>query len=107
MSKPTECIKPLSVESAPEGADSNEGVLVSIANLINLAVGVGIVFLPGAFCQTGWVLGFFMLSASAYIAHFASLKIVEAKMKTGLGSLDALCQQTLGNLGFWLLNISF
>lgn len=92
--------------------DMNSNILLgksSIAgatfNLGNGIVGAGIVGLPYALAQGGFMFATFMLVLVAALTHYTVTLMVETGRTHGRFSYEELCEQAFGTPGFYSLSV--
>jgi len=88
-------------ESSNEGGTS--GVAGASFNLANGIVGSGIVGLPFAVQESGFILGMLSLFTVAYFTDYTVRVLVETGRAVGVTSYEKLCERAFGAKGFYFL----
>ncbi|KAJ1729981.1 hypothetical protein LPJ61_003257, partial [Coemansia biformis] len=86
-------------------ADGESTVKVGF-NVLNTIVGSGIVCLPYALHNAGFVFGLVMLVVTAALSQFSLFALVAAGKRTGTAHFSSVTQAALGRTGYHLLNLS-
>ena len=74
-------------------------------NLANGIVGAGIVGLPYAIKQSGFLFGVVGIVICAYLTHYTVTLMIETGRAHGRFSYEELCEQAFGTSGFYLLSM--
>ncbi|PIA18673.1 hypothetical protein COEREDRAFT_38835, partial [Coemansia reversa NRRL 1564] len=75
-------------------------------NLLNTMIGSGIVALPYAIYNAGFLFGMLMLCAVALLSQFSLYALVVSGKRTGTAHFSSLSEAALGKTGYHLLNCS-
>ncbi|KAJ2804822.1 hypothetical protein H4R20_002354 [Coemansia guatemalensis] len=75
-------------------------------NVLNTIIGSGIVALPYAIYNAGFVFGMVMLGAVALLSQFSLYALVVSGKRTGTAHFSSLTEAALGKAGYHLLNSS-
>lgn len=78
------------LELQPQHITQNAGVFSSVMNVVNAAVGAGVLALPYAFKCTGLVLGLLMLLFIVMMTLYSCTLLARCIEKTGLVSYEKL-----------------
>ncbi|ORX95588.1 hypothetical protein K493DRAFT_314946 [Basidiobolus meristosporus CBS 931.73] len=96
-------VNPITEVSQP---GSGESSITEVAfNLLNTIIGSGILGLPFALKDAGFFAGILVLIFVAVINDFALRILVQAGRRTGIYQFHLLAKKTLGNVGFYFLNL--
>ncbi|ORX88387.1 hypothetical protein K493DRAFT_268405 [Basidiobolus meristosporus CBS 931.73] len=90
------------VESPTEGSTSISGVAF---NVLNTIIGSGILGLPYAVKQAGFVTGLIVLAFVGVLTDFSLRMLVKSGRQAGIYHYSMLANSTLGKVGSFFLNI--
>jgi amino acid permease len=99
----------LKVHSDKKLAAENEGnssALIGILNIVNCIFGVGILGLPIVACKLGLIATLVLQPVLAITTAWTAKLIINAKIRTNSQTYEEICEKLLGQIGFWMLNIS-
>jgi amino acid permease len=100
---------PRSSFSETNGSDTDTLASSSIAgatfNLANGIVGAGIIGLPYAIHQGGFLFGVTIIAICCYLTHYTVTLMVETGRAHGRFSYEELCELAFGASGFYLLSL--
>ncbi|KAJ1855772.1 hypothetical protein GGH12_003115 [Coemansia sp. RSA 1822] len=89
-------------EAQPEGQSTTKVGF----NVLNTIIGSGVLCLPYALHNAGFVFGLVMLGVIAVLSQFSLYALVVAGKRTGTSHFSSVTQAALGNFGYHLLNYS-
>ncbi|KAJ2320574.1 hypothetical protein IWW51_004601, partial [Coemansia sp. RSA 2702] len=75
-------------------------------NLLNTIIGSGVLCLPYALHNAGFVFGLLMLGVIAVLSQFSLYVLVLTGKRTGTSHFSSVTEAALGNFGYHLLNYS-
>ncbi|KAJ2361913.1 hypothetical protein H4S01_005044, partial [Coemansia sp. RSA 2610] len=75
-------------------------------NLLNTIIGSGMLCLPYALHNAGFVFGLLMLGVIAVLSQFSLYALVLTGKRTGTSHFSSVTEAALGNFGYHLLNYS-
>ncbi|KAJ2723579.1 hypothetical protein GGI07_002534 [Coemansia sp. Benny D115] len=90
-------------DSQPESGESTAKVGF---NVLNTIIGSGIVCLPYALHNAGFIFGIIMLGVIAVLSQFSLYALVVAGKRTGTAHFSTVTRAALGQTGYHLLNLS-
>ena len=79
------------------GALTSGGIRQSVFTLISTAMGGGVLCLPYMMKESGWLVGFILLTISSLIAYFSMSMLIHASHKTRKFSYTSLLAHSVGN----------
>lgn len=82
------------------------GPVSTFLTLIKGFICTGILYLPKAFVNGGWLWTSFMLLIEAVITTYCGYLLLEVRAKTGLSNYSEIGQKTYGNIGRIAVDIS-
>lgn len=86
-----------------EGGDRS---IIDVAfNLVNVTVGAGILGLPFALREAGFVFGIFLAVSVAYLTNFSLILMIYTGVRVEVFSFSGLARHAFGRIGFWLVNL--
>ncbi|GBG27033.1 Amino acid transporter, putative [Hondaea fermentalgiana] len=94
-----------------EGGDDDEvipgnsGKLGACFNFVNSIVGAGVIGLPFAVAECGFVMGFLLLLVVAYFTHFSVNTLVQLGVLVKERSYEGLCRHCFGKAGFAVVSL--
>jgi sodium-coupled neutral amino acid transporter 11 len=94
------------VASGTEKEEHKSTILGCSSNLINAIVGAGIVGLPFAIQESGFVPGILLVLVSALLTEKSLRLLIETAKHANVGSYETLAEAAFGNFGFRVVSIN-
>ncbi|KAJ2311604.1 hypothetical protein IWW54_002549 [Coemansia sp. RSA 2705] len=97
---------PTSDEEAPDIHAEGQSTTKVGFNVLNTIIGSGVLCLPYALHNAGFVFGLLMLGVIAVLSQFSLYALVLTGKRTGTSHFSSVTEAALGNFGYHLLNYS-
>ncbi|XP_028662211.2 putative sodium-coupled neutral amino acid transporter 11 isoform X1 [Erpetoichthys calabaricus] len=97
--------KPLLPSQDEKGERGKSSLSSASFNVINSIIGSGIIGLPYAMRQAGFLLGMMLLLAVALINDYSIILLIKAGNLSGTNTYQALVRKTFGLIGYIILSI--